>query len=222
MVFTALDSDSGQDAHSRLVWMPSHTTAATASSHKRSDGRPVSGTDWRANRLADALAKLAALSDRAPADLRRFFTAAKNLVEHSAAVLGVATYTANHFQESHWTSSGKLVRTTCRDAAPPTLNKGTWGPRPSTPHPPSATAAEAAAHDPSERLLTERRLHLLAARGRAAEQQKAAEAQAELRFKAAWLADLHSRPRQPAAGPSGAERLAALRERLRQKAAARL
>ena len=222
MIFTALDSDSGQVAHSRLVWMPSHTTAATASSHRRSDGRPVSGTDWRANRLADALAKLAALSNRAPADLRRFLLTAKQLVEHSAAVLGVATHTANHFKESHWTAAGKLVQTTCRDSAPPQLNKGTWGPRLSPPRPSRAAAAATSEHDAAERLLAERRLHQLAARGRAAEQQKAAEAQAELRFKTAWLTDLHDKQRQPAAGPSGAERLAALRERLRQRTAARL
>jgi len=222
MIFTALDGDSGHDAHGKLVWMPSHTTAATASSHKRSDGRPVGGTDWRANRLADALAKLAALSGRAPAELRSFLTAAKQVVEHSVAVLGVATYTANNFKESHWTAAGKLVQTTCRDTAPPELRKGTWGPRPAQPRLTSAAAATADASDAAEQQLAQQRLHLLAAKTRAAEQRKAAETQAELRFKAAWLADLHARDRQPAAGPSAAERLEALRQRLRQRAAARL
>jgi len=222
MIFTALDGDLGHDAHGKLVWMPSHTTAATASSHKRSDGRPVGGTDWRANRLADALAKLAALAGRAPAELRGFLAAAKQVVEHSVAVLGVATHAANNFKESHWTAAGKLVQTTCRDTAPPQLNKGTWGPRPAQPRPASTATATNEENDAAERQLAERRAHQLAAKSRAAEQRRATEAQAELRFKTAWLTDLQDKQRQPAAGPSGAERLAALKERLRQRQAARL
>jgi len=230
MIFTSLDGDSEQVAHARLVWMPSHTSAATASRHRRSDGKPVSGTDWRANRLADALAKLAALSNQAPADLKRFLLAAKHLVEHSTAVLGVATHAANNFQESCWTDAGRLVLATRRDAAPPALNKGSWGPRtapptadatgPQPPPPPdSAAAARAAARDEAERHLTEQRDHRLAARGRAAQRRHADEAQAELRFRTAWHADLRERQLQPADGPCAADRLAALRERLRQRAA---
>ena len=37
--------------------MPSHTARGEAEQNNKSDGTPVSIQDWRANRLADALAK---------------------------------------------------------------------------------------------------------------------------------------------------------------------
>ena len=41
----------------RLVWMPSHETAEAAVTKRKSDGTRVTVTQWRANQLADALAK---------------------------------------------------------------------------------------------------------------------------------------------------------------------
>ena len=47
----------------RLKWMPSHTSLDTLLDRIKSDGRPISTVEWRANRLADALAKAAAGDD---------------------------------------------------------------------------------------------------------------------------------------------------------------
>jgi len=214
--------------------MPSHTTLTTAHTRKRSDGKPVSATDWRANRLVDALAKLGAASNRASAELRRHRLAAKQLVEHTAAVLGVATYSANNFKEQVWTHAGKLVQATRRDSAPPPLRKGLWGPRtkePDQPKPAGKTqptqeetnaAARAAERQQAEDQLAAQRQLAQTAKARAAEHARGDAAQAELRFKAAWLAQLRSRDLQPTSGPTATERLDALRARLQQKLAARL
>jgi len=234
MVFNILDDDTGQQARSRLIWMPSHTSLATARTRRRSDGKPVSTTDWRANRLVDALAKLGATSNRASADLRRHRLAARQLVEHTAAVLGVATHGANHFREQIWTQTGRLVQTTRRDSAPPLLRKGLWGPRareadapspagstPPTREDPSAAAKAAERQQAEDQLAAQRRL-AQTAKNRAAEQARGNAAQAELRFKAAWHAQLRERALQPAAGPTASERLAALKARLQQRLEARL
>ena len=43
-----------------LVWMPAHQTSAAIGVQTLSNGDKLSATDWRANRLVDALAKQAA------------------------------------------------------------------------------------------------------------------------------------------------------------------
>ncbi len=50
----------------RLRWMPAHGSAASIGRALKSDGRPVTALEWRANRLVDALAKHAAGFDRVP------------------------------------------------------------------------------------------------------------------------------------------------------------
>ena len=52
---------------------------------------------WRANRLADALAKVAAAATRLPSHLLSRIEAAGTLVKHQCALLGVVTKGANHF-----------------------------------------------------------------------------------------------------------------------------
>jgi len=52
--------------HERFNWMPSHLARGAIGSTVKSCGGVVTPVDFRANRLADALAKLAALSYRAP------------------------------------------------------------------------------------------------------------------------------------------------------------
>ena len=43
----------------QLSWMPAHGTVASIGVARRSDGLPITAVDWRANRLADAIAKTA-------------------------------------------------------------------------------------------------------------------------------------------------------------------
>jgi len=61
----------------RLLWMPSHTTRATLGTTQRSDGRPVTLRDWRSNRLADGLAKLAVHTQRLQQGTRDYLRIAR-------------------------------------------------------------------------------------------------------------------------------------------------
>jgi len=226
MVFDSLDGVALQTALDRLRWMPAHTTAGTAGRRKRSDGQRVTATDWRSNRLADALAKAAALSTRTPYPTRQLLHAGKQLVEHTASVIAVAAHGANNFTESCWTPAGKLVNATRRDSAPPPLRSGAWGPRPAAPHPPADANRNAEDNRPQNGTCQEQtddhlkaKLdHAKAARARGSEVAKAEELTKERRFKETWLQDLDAKRLQPRTGPTAAERLSVLRERLALKA----
>ena len=79
----------------RLVWMPSHTASALVGVARKSDGAFVTMTDWRANRLADAIAKAVAAEFRVGRSVRETLSSAASAVKHEAALLGVITATAN-------------------------------------------------------------------------------------------------------------------------------
>jgi len=243
MVFEALDGVDLQTVLGRLRWMPAHTTAGTACRRKCSDGQRLTATDWRSNRLADALAKAAALSTRTSFPTRRLLHAGKQLVEHTASVIAVAAYTANNFTESCWTPAGKLVNATRRDSAPPPLRAGAWGPRPAAPNPPAgankstddsplqrdtgpgqadhsktAPTRDTPAQAQLEQDAAAQLAHARAARARASEATRADDAARELRFRQTWLHALDEKRLQPRTGPTATERLAALRDRLAAKA----
>ena len=63
----ALDGDL-RGLRSSLVWMPAHTSCDAIGCRRKSDGRRVTVAEWRANQLADKLAKLGA--PQTPASLR--------------------------------------------------------------------------------------------------------------------------------------------------------
>ena len=71
---------------------------------------------WRANRLADALAKLAAGRHRLPQWAAQKIGHAKQLALYSAAKLGVVTHRANHHKVLVTKEDGTVVTSTCRDS----------------------------------------------------------------------------------------------------------
>ena len=71
---------------------------------------------WRANRLVDALAKIAAAGDRAPAWAIQCLEDSGELVRHSAAKLGTVTYRANHHEISEVIDGGAIVTRRIRDS----------------------------------------------------------------------------------------------------------
>ena len=84
-----------QSLRRQLVWMPAHTSCAGIEALVKSDGRPLTVPEWRANQLADALAKRAApLSSLAGAIIKELKVAGEAL-RHAAALLGVVTKRAN-------------------------------------------------------------------------------------------------------------------------------
>ena len=87
--------DSFKTLAAALVWMPAHTTASEASKKAKSDGKELTAAEWRANDLADKLAKKGAMSSplRVAAD-KVIKTAGASLVQ-VAARLGTVTLAAN-------------------------------------------------------------------------------------------------------------------------------
>ena len=134
----------------RLVWMPSHSSLAAALTREKSDGSLVTRTQWRANRLCDAHAKLAAASvapSRADVDL---VALAARVTVLQAAVVGVVTQAANNHREVITTRSGQPGVRVARDACRPTRTpQRHYGPRNVLPQPASETACSAAAAAPA-------------------------------------------------------------------------
>lgn len=108
--------DDFPSARCKLVWMPSHVTAANFGSFRDSTGSFITATMWRANRLADALAKHVASRHRLPAYAMDAVKTAKTLVRYHAAKLGVATYRANHFEVQVSTDGGGTCTRVFRDS----------------------------------------------------------------------------------------------------------
>jgi len=228
LIFSVLDGQVPQEwLHREFVWMGSHSSKAAIGRAQKSNGEVVSATDWRANRLADGLAKMAAGRFRVPEELRRLLRTADRLVEYSAAALGMQTHAANNYQHTAWRDDGTAYTTKLRDATPrPYWAHGT-GVRPNatgtrakqpnpdaeptkeaaTSAPPPAAPAETASERPRE---ADRRL-----RAQSARQDR--EAQAETRFQTSWHLDQAQAPRAPQPRTAAA-RLEELRLRVLRRA----
>ena len=233
LVATALDGDVPQQwLKNELAWMPAHTSRAAIGRRLRSDGRPVSKKDWRANRLVDKLAKTAAGFKAPPKDLLKLLKAANDATEHAGACLGLTTFAANNYRETSGRPDGTAVATLYRDAwFPPYLDRGTGhSPKATGSRPPDQKTkpeedAAAAAGDERgtlEAAARDKLQHARAASSRAREATRLKEAAAEGRGVQAWLADKAAGPppKRPADTATAAERLEALRRRVAAKASA--
>jgi len=228
LIFSALDGQVPQEwLHREFVWMGSHSSKAAIGRAQKSNGDLVSATDWRANRLADGLAKMAAGRFRVPEELRRLLRTADRLVEHSAAVLGLQTHAANNYQHTAWRDDGTAYTTKLRDATPrPYWAHGTGarpnatGTRAKQPNPDTEPTKEGATSAPLLAAPTEtaserpreadRRL-----RAQSARQDK--QAQEETRFQTSWHLDRAQEQRTPQPYTAAA-RLEALKQRVLKRA----
>ena len=96
-----------------------------------SNGARLTHIDWRANRLADGLAKMAASDGAPPRAVLRLLRSAQAGIEYSAKLLGRVTYAANHHVVQRTDGEGKLVKQTFRDSAEaPRGPRAKAGPRP--------------------------------------------------------------------------------------------
>ena len=84
---------------SRASWMPAHTTEATRSHRRRSDGKPLTAVDIAINDRADRLAKAIPKKEKPPfEDFRRIKEDAAHVME-AAQWLGRVTARANRFPD---------------------------------------------------------------------------------------------------------------------------
>ena len=81
-----------------LDWMPAHQSTTAIDHRSLASGRLIKPTDWRANRLVDALARKAAAPSVQATATAKLLRSALRLVEHEAALLGVVTHAANHHE----------------------------------------------------------------------------------------------------------------------------
>ena len=84
-----------------------------------SNGKLLTGVDWRANRLVDALAKNAAATVRAPREVRCLLESGKAAVKHDAAMLAVVTHCANNHKVPVQRPDGTWGTRVTRDAQQP-------------------------------------------------------------------------------------------------------
>ena len=205
-----------------FIWMPSHCTAATALFTLKSNSCPVSPVEWRANRLADGLAKHAATKGNMSANLLDNLHRANACVECAAAMVGTTSWHANNAHRTTWSSTGEALTLKCRDSAlPPAhkignltgLNRRNSAKPDDEPHKQLAKRTA-----PTETTPRPRDLANLGAKAAATQK----EAEKEARSFNTWLRDLDHKALQPqAATKTAAQRLEELRERVRAKSAAR-
>ena len=128
----------------RLVWMPAHTSLASVAEVRLSNGQRLSCIDWRANRLVDALAKGAAFRGPAPAARVQVLGAAEKAVRHAAMLLGRMTHAANNVRTVSMGPDGKPIVHIRRDASQAEQRGGgrerPQSSQPATPPPPSSTS----------------------------------------------------------------------------------
>ena len=124
-IAATLDDDIGRLANGNLlVWIPAHTTLASVGEARASNGARFTTLDWRANRLADILAKIGAERYKSNDATETFLTQATDLVRQRACHLAEATYTANNFQQEFTKDDGTIGHHTIRDSvSKPKVNK---------------------------------------------------------------------------------------------------
>ncbi len=154
LVGNALDGDIQQlGDSSTLVWVPAHTSPSSIGEVKRSDGTRLTHIDWRANRLADGLAKQAAASDQPPPAVLRLLVSASEAVRHSAKLLARVTHGANnhavHVTAEDGTGTSKIVRDSVDKPRVKQKPKAVEEPTPPPP-PPSKPERQVAAWIPTK------------------------------------------------------------------------
>ena len=90
----------------RALYLDAAHTSIDQSRHRvRSDLRQVTAIDWRANQLADVLAKMAATNDPRRRAAAKYISNAEKALLYHAVILGMATHEANNHQvlpNGHW------------------------------------------------------------------------------------------------------------------------
>ena len=90
----------------------------TIGARNKSDCQPVTALDWRANRLADAVAKAAAVENRFAASSRILLQRTITAYERALVELAVVTLAANTHEVVVPDPNGGFIRKCQRDSAP--------------------------------------------------------------------------------------------------------
>ena len=99
-----------------LVWVPAHHSHNAVGEAKLSNGLRLSNVDWRANRLVDKLAKMAAGAHCEPEHLVELAAGLDAATLHAAALLGTVTHCANNHRITEMGDGGALTTRVVRDS----------------------------------------------------------------------------------------------------------
>ena len=212
-----------QPLREALVWIPAHTSVDVCCTHQRSDLKQMTPVDWRANQLADVLAKAAAPEDADRRFARRYIEAAQDALVYSAAKLGAVTHAANHSPEVVQTTGGTTSTIIRRDSTSWPHNSSAAAPqrkfasRLKRKEPPPTCSASWVNAATQAVIATRSRRQDKAAAER---QQTAKRKRAADDALAAAVASSASKLSLPAGQLPAADRMAALRERIRLRSSA--
>ena len=115
-IFTCCEGALVSQLDEMLTWGPAHTSLATLGTRLKSDGRPLTAEDWRANNIADAAAKIAARRHRAPTVIRQRLLQLRAAQRYGAAVAGTACKEANNHRTMMVNEQGEVSTVVRRDS----------------------------------------------------------------------------------------------------------
>jgi hypothetical protein len=101
----------------KLTWMPAHSTANAIEDRTKSNGKSLTVSEWRANQLADRLAKRGAPESVLRKDAVELISIAGAALAYHAAQLGVITRAANCHEKVEVAADGTATTIKCRDSS---------------------------------------------------------------------------------------------------------
>lgn len=114
-----LTGDGYRGLRDKLVWMPAHTSASGAVGRVKSDGQLLTTSEWRANDLADRLAKKGAASTPLRVAADATIQLAGSALLQAGARLGAVTLAANCHKVWYTKPNGELAYKVTRDSTAP-------------------------------------------------------------------------------------------------------
>ena len=205
-----------------LVWMPAHTSVDQCMHRQRSDLKLVTAVDWRANQLADALAKDAAVDDPGRRAAAKYINSSKRALLHHAVVLGMTTHAANNHEVIREDAAGMMKKVLLRDSTPLPAGVKRSHRTPSGIKRKAAACNDEPPTSTSDGLLPSRLLGASRAAERASckRAKNAAAKNAEKDILASIVAETAQRVVRPASAASADDRMPAMRERIRRRSQA--
>ena len=112
-----LTKDSFRQLTANLIWMPAHTTAGEAALRVKSNGKELTSAEWRANDVADKLAKRGAMVSQLREAADKEIKVAGNALKQVAARVGAVTLAANCHRTDYTKEDGQPAFRIDRDSS---------------------------------------------------------------------------------------------------------
>ena len=100
-----------------LAWVQTHKSLSAVGEVTLSNGNRLSMVDWRANRLVDKLAKIAAEYLQAPRATLRLLASGEAASAHAACLLGIVMHAANNHRVVTLNDDGSTTTKVVRDSS---------------------------------------------------------------------------------------------------------